>query len=584
MAQIGSLILSNMRQDNTSATIRVYCTVCRSDFYPVRAPRIECTNGHELAKNFPHDTFWYYCCACNVFFPSDGADGSEAESSCSVCERPISRRFLCGNCKLTTLEADQSETARPFSLSVDGRPAPSCPGCLTPAPDTSLLTHDCYGLYVTYLTARDICPFCNERITVPTRTEGNLEESVGAVVKAKNQFSFPFLDSLARNESLLAKWRAYIPSSPRGWLTLITIVSFVVGVLSFLLAMFPSIPAAISWRFIKTVKAPLNVSAIDCAAHLVLKGHRLRLKVQARDADEHVRFHWTTSAGTLVDHKDQNSQSEVELDTSEISVVTAPAEVAVRVTVDNAYGESVWRGERITIMPRRMVNNPPVLKIPPRCNCAFQEVVAGESVSLYALAEDEDRDESLSYQWQSSSPSAQIVTTDSPAGSMVILNTAGVNPRATAVPLKISLRVTDKNGGEVMGDITLMVIPRQLANASTVSSTPPPPNHSPKLEAFGADKTTVEAGESVRLWALVTDADGDSPIFYDWRASAGEIQDKNETAILNTTGVVTPEVIVILTVNDGKGGRTSQKMFLTVKNPPVATGSPSPSPAQPKAN
>jgi hypothetical protein len=136
----------------------------------------------------------------------------------------------------------------------------------------------------------------------------------------------------------------------------------------------------------------------------------------------------------------------------------------------------------------------------------------------------------------------------------------------------------------VMGDITLMVISRQIVNGTTAATMPAPPNHSPKLEAFGADKTTVEAGESVRLWALVTDADGDSPIFYDWRASAGDIQDKNETAILNTTGVTTSEVIVILTVNDGKGGRTSQKMFLTVKQPAIANGSPAPSPVQPKTN
>jgi|GEM_PF-6775978 len=574
-----------MQAENFSSPFRVYCTKCKSDFHPVRAPRIVCGKGHELANNFPHDTFWYYCCSCGVFFPSDDFEGNEAESSCSVCERSIGRRFFCDNCKLTTFESDEIETGRPFQLSSDGHPLPSCPGCLAPAPVTSLFTHDCYSLYVTYLTARNLCPFCNERITVRTTIEDRVEQMVRDVNQPNNQFSFPFLDSFSRSEGFLAKCKSYLPSSKRGWLTLITVVGFVVGVLSFLFAMFPTVPATISWYMTKTFKSRLNVSAIDCAAHLVLKGDRLRLRVRAVEADESVRFHWTTSAGTLVSHQDQNSQSEVELDTSEISVVTAPAEVAVRVTVDNEYNESVWSEERITVMPRRMVNNPPVLKIPPRCNCAFQEVAAGESVSLYALAEDEDRGESLSYQWQSSTPSAQIITTDSAAGSTVILNTMGINPRTTAVPLKVSLRVTDSNGGEVMGDITLMVIPRQLANAPTATSTPPPPpNHSPKLEAFGADKTTVELGETVRLWALVTDADGDSPIFYDWRASAGEIQDKNETAILNTTGVTTSEVIVILTVNDGKGGRTSQKMFLTVKNPPVATGSPTPSPVQTKAN
>lgn len=99
-----------------------------------------------------------------------------------------------------------------------------------------------------------------------------------------------------------------------------------------------------------------------------------------------------------------------------------------------------------------------------------------------------------------------------------------------------------------------------------------------------ADKTTIDPGEPVRFWAFVTDADGDSPIFYDWRASAGDIQNKNETAILTTTGINTPEVIVFLTVGDNRGGRTSQRMFLRVRNAPVPTASPSPSPVQTKAN
>ncbi|MEN3326036.1 MAG: hypothetical protein V7638_843 [Acidobacteriota bacterium] len=569
-----------MQQDETSITFRVYCTKCKSDFYPVRAPRIECTNGHVLANNFPHDNFWDYCCSCGVFFPSNALEGNEGESNCSVCDRPIARRFFCDNCKLTTLESDEIRTERLFQLSTDGRPLPSCPGCLVPAPDTSLLTHNCRSLEVTYLTARNICPFCNKRITGPTKVEQKVEKIVQAVVQARDQIGFPFLESFSHRE--VSFLRSYLPSSKKGWIELLTVVGFVLTILAFV---FPGLPTAISWRVTKTLKSPLTVSAIECAAHFVLKGDRLRLKVRADETEDPVQFNWSASAGTLVGRKEQNSQSEVELDTSEISVLTAPAEIAVRVTVANQYGESVWRDERITVMPRRMVNNPPVLKIPPRCNCTLQEVVAGESVSLYALAEDEDKGEALSYEWQSSSPSAQLVKTDSTAGSTVILNTPGVNPRAAAVPVKISLRVSDASGGEVMGDITLMVLPRQLVILPNSSSaTPPPPNHSPKLEAFGADKTTVQAGESLRLWALVTDADGDSPIFYDWRTSAGEIQNKNETAILNTVGVTTPEVIVMLTISDGHGGRTSQKMFLPVTTPPVATGSPLPSPIQPKAN
>ena len=231
------------------------------------------------------------------------------------------------------------------------------------------------------------------------------------------------------------------------------------------------------------------------------------------------------------------------MDTTGISVLSVPKEVSVRLTVADEYGETVQRQDRITVMPRRLANNPPVLKIPPRFNCTLQEVVAGESVSLYAMAEDENEGEILSYEWESSSPSAQLTPVMAAAGSSVIVNTAGVNPKAAPVPLKIYLRVKDSNGGEVMDDITINVLPRDLAGNRTESaSNATPPNRAPKLEAFMADKTTINAGEPLRLWAFVTDADGDSPIYYDWSASTGDIQNKNETAILTTTGINTSEV------------------------------------------
>jgi hypothetical protein len=350
-----------------------------------------------------------------------------------------------------------------------------------------------------------------------------------------------------------------------------------------LIALFPSVPSAIGWRFNKALKKLLNTSPIECTAHFVLAGERLRLTSGARAPFENIKFHWTTTAGNLINQKDHNGQSEVELDTDELAALSVPREVSIRLTVDDEYGETVQHSERITVMPRRLANNPPVLKIPPRCNCTLQEVIAGESVSLYAMAEDENDGGVLTYEWQSSSPSAQLIPITSAAGSAVILNTAGVNPQAAAVPLKIHLRLNDGNGGEVMGDITIMVLPRNSAALRNESvSNLPPPNRAPKLEAFMADKTTIDPGESVRLWAFVTDADGDSPIYYDWRASAGDIQNKNETAILTTTGINSPEVIIVLTVGDGRGGRTSQKLFVKVRDTPGPAASPSPSPVQAK--
>jgi hypothetical protein len=211
-----------------------------------------------------------------------------------------------------------------------------------------------------------------------------------------------------------------------------------------------------------------------------------------------------------------------------------------------------------------MANNPPILKIPPRCNCTSLDVSVGETISFYALAEDPDGN-GLTYDWQSSSPAAQVIVNNSGSGSTAILNTNGINPRL-AVPVKVSLRVSDGNGGEVTGDVTVVVIPK-AASASREAALPiPSPNHSPKLEALSVSKTSVEAGDSVSFWAFVTDPDGDQPLFFDWKSSAGEILNKGESAILNTIINPTPtNIIVVLTVSDGHGGTTSQRVFISVK-------------------
>jgi len=486
-----------------------------------------------------------------------------------------------------TLEGiDGQPRRRPVEFSEDGCPVPWCPGCLLPASTDKLLLHDCYALLVTFVTERKVCPFCPDPITTPARVIQKAEKIVHSAAVVKQKGSFPIFHSFTKKDSSFWGLRSYLPSSRTGWIELIAVVGSILTAISLVLVFIPSVPAAISWRFKKALKDPLIVSPIECPAHFVLAGERLRLTAKAGAPFENVKFHWTATAGNFINVKEQNGESEVELDTAGISVFSVPNEVSVHLIVVDEYGETVQRHERITLMPRRLANNPPVLKIPPRCNCTLQEVVAGESVSLYAMAEDEDEREALHYEWQSSSSSAQLIPITSAAGSSVILNTTGINPRSGPVPLKIYVRVIDENGGEVAGDITMMVLPRDSAgNRNESANSLPPPNRAPKLEAFMADKTTIDPGEPVRLWAFVSDADGDSPIYYDWRASAGEIQNKNETALLTTNGINTSEVIIFLTVGDGRGGRTSQKLFVKVRDSPApAAASPSASPAQTKAN
>ena len=562
-------------------TTRILRVACKLDNGAVvdctRGPKLLCENGHELAKNFPYDSFWNYCCDCDIYSSSITSAGTKTESECSFCERSITRRYLCHRCRTMSFESDEKKPTKLYMLGAGGSPIPHCPGCLETSDQIEVLEHECVEISVTYLTAREVCPFCNEWITKAGEVENEVEDSAITTEVTQLSSNFRYLASLGdRRHSF---WRARLPDSRDGWNRFFTLAGFIIGVLAFLLSMFPSVPGAFWWHMKGIVKSPPRVSPIRCE-HFVLKGDKLPLRVRAEEPANGLKFEWNTSAGSLINHKDRNSESEVELVTDAIAAVAVPVEVVISVTVVDEYGNSVRRQERITIVPRRLTNNPPVLKIPPRCNCALQEVNAGESVSLYALAEDEDSNDELTYTWDSSSPSVQIIQTPSNPGSTAVITTAGVNPKQIAVPLKVSLRVNDSSGGAVTGDITLMLLPKQsagTANAPMVTPTPPP-NHSPRLEAFVADKTTVQPGETITLWAYVTDPDGDEPIFYDWRASGGDIQNKRETAILTTSGITSSKIIVILTINDGHGGKTSQQMPIDVRSVSTSTASPSPAP------
>lgn len=569
---------------DTPEILKAHCKEDNGAVHCTRGPKLQCINGHEVAKNFPYDGFWSYCCDCYTLSSSPTVSDIKADSNCSYCGRLTSRRFVCDRCKMMSFESDESQEIKFFNLRNKGIPIPSCPGCLESPNQLSIREHDCAELVATYFTALEVCPFCTKWIATTNEAEENVDEPVRVTEVEQPSSNFSYLESLAQQRQSF--WRSRLPDSKEGWNRFFTITGFIIGALGLVLSFFPSVPGAVWWRLNKAVKSPLRVSAINCEGHFVLRGDKLRLRVRAEEPASGLKFEWNTSAGYLINHNHRNRESEVELVTDAITVSSVPVEVVIGVTVVDDYGDSVLKQERITIMPRRITNNPPMLKIPPRCNCALQEVIAGESISLYALAEDQDSNDELTYTWDSSSPSVQIIQTGSNPGSTAIVTTAGVNPRQTAVPVKVSLRVNDSSGGEVTGDITLMILPRQSAKATDAPSTTPAPpaNHSPKLEAFVADKTIIQAGEAITLWAYVTDPDGDAPIFYDWHASAGDIQNKKETAILNTSGVTSSKIIVVLTISDGRGGKTSQQMPIDVRSisPPAASPSPVPHPTEVK--
>jgi hypothetical protein len=436
--------------------------------------------------------------------------------------------------------------------------------------------HDCYSplMLVSYGTAREKCPFCNDLITQSTKgSETILPEADGPLVLDSvtaisdvssergggSSFRFRVLESFSRPEHI---------SSHLGFI--VGVVGVLITLMIFLV---PSV-STFAFRRLRKVRnhAPL-VEPIECARSLV-EGDQLTLKAHAQDADnERLKFVWSIlpETGRIEITNDEGSQAIFH------SEGVPPGIVVIGLTVSDEF-ESVAQKQEIYVSARQ--NHPPELIEPPSCNCTNTEVRAGETIPLEAFAEDRDKGDTLTYEWWSSIPSVKISDSKSARGSRVIIDTSGLNPQSSAIPLKIYLKVTDHHSSPLLSDITIMVLPKQFP--AKFGESPPrvqQTNHPPRFEKFSISKSLVDEGESVELRALVIDPDGDTPLYYNWTTSAGAIQYNHDTATLNTSGVSGSEVEVTVTVSDGNGPPTSLRTTIMVK--PRANKSPlsSPSPS-----
>jgi tetratricopeptide (TPR) repeat protein len=149
----------------TPRTIRVYCPTHKVSFDIAANATIECSSGtHTLARDFPSETFWEYCCDCQHYWPIDASGKGSAD--CPVCERKIVRRSLCAQCKIITVESDEAGRRKAFFISAQGMVSPTCPGCLRRANRQSF-EHQCQDFAHPFFTTRKACPFCDEPLEPP---------------------------------------------------------------------------------------------------------------------------------------------------------------------------------------------------------------------------------------------------------------------------------------------------------------------------------------------------------------------------------------------------------------------------------
>ena len=149
--------------------MRVFCPEHKRGFFTPRQNPIKCENkGHILGemafegeKRAPIELQWQYCCNCEHFCPLDFDQGGLER--CPVCTRRSSMLYLCDRCFTISFESGTPIQTKNFTLTLEGAPQPSCPGCLQTT-TADLREHICAVVGVSFTTALNACPICRERL------------------------------------------------------------------------------------------------------------------------------------------------------------------------------------------------------------------------------------------------------------------------------------------------------------------------------------------------------------------------------------------------------------------------------------
>ena len=149
--------------------MRVFCPEHKRGFFAPRQSPIKCENrGHLLGEidfegeaRTPVEIEWQYCCNCEHFCPADFDE--YGLQRCPACSRKSSLLYLCDRCYLISFESNTPLQTKNFTLTAEGVPQPSCPGCLRPT-SADLYEHECEDFNVSFVTGLNICPLCEERL------------------------------------------------------------------------------------------------------------------------------------------------------------------------------------------------------------------------------------------------------------------------------------------------------------------------------------------------------------------------------------------------------------------------------------
>ncbi|HZE69652.1 MAG TPA: hypothetical protein VE135_09030 [Pyrinomonadaceae bacterium] len=151
--------------------MKAFCPEHKRGFFAPRQSPIKCGNrGHALGEldfqgeaKLPVELHWQFCCNCEHFCPIDFEKAGLER--CPTCTRRSSLVYLCDRCYTISFESNTPLQTKNFTLTPDGAPVPSCPGCLQPS-SANLREHTCDELGSSFITALNSCPVCRERLDV----------------------------------------------------------------------------------------------------------------------------------------------------------------------------------------------------------------------------------------------------------------------------------------------------------------------------------------------------------------------------------------------------------------------------------
>jgi tetratricopeptide (TPR) repeat protein len=173
----------------TGRTVRAYCATHKVGFdAPSNKPILCASGGHALAKSFPDQSSWEYCCDCQHCWLVDTARKDVASKECPACEREIVRRYACAECNVISIESNDPGRRKAFSVAT-GIPGPTCPGCLQ-TPNPSALEHECRDYGAPFVTSFTTCPFCDEVLEAPPKFPSTVAECLSSLKTSPAQLAF----------------------------------------------------------------------------------------------------------------------------------------------------------------------------------------------------------------------------------------------------------------------------------------------------------------------------------------------------------------------------------------------------------